>query len=291
MPDESFKHPRRVLTVADHARDFAGMRYVYPVISRRARGVSIGINLSPNNACNWRCIYCQVPNLARGASPPVDFPLFERELDQLTTAICSGSYLVDHAPPEARTLKDFAVSGNGEPTSCPDFASVVRHVGEVRARYDLVDRAGMVLITNGSLVQRPQVKEGLEKLAALDGEVWFKLDRGSDPDLATANGTPLSLDNHLVRLCQTSSICRTRIQSCWFTMAGNDPSSSELDGFVGTLRKALTLGAKIASIQLYTLARKPQLPEGANLGPVSASWLTELGARLTELGFSVDIGD
>jgi hypothetical protein len=291
LPDESFKHPRTVLTVADHTRDFARMKYVYPVISRRAKGVSIGINLSPNNACNWRCVYCQVPNLARGASPPVDFPLFESELDQLTAAICSGSYLVDHAPPEARTLKDFAVSGNGEPTSCPDFSSVVRHVGEVRARYGLADRVGMVLITNGSLVQRPQVQEGLQRLAAFGGEVWFKLDRGSEPELAAANGTPLSLDNHLARLCQTASICRTRIQSCWFTTAGNHPSPSELDGFVATLRKALSLGAKIASIQLYTLARKPLLPEGANLGPVSASWLTELGTRLTELGLTVDIGD
>ena len=47
------------LTVDDHRRDSAGMRYVYPVLSRRARGVSIGINLNPNNACNWRCVYCQ----------------------------------------------------------------------------------------------------------------------------------------------------------------------------------------------------------------------------------------
>jgi wyosine [tRNA(Phe)-imidazoG37] synthetase (radical SAM superfamily) len=59
--------PRGRLTVADHDRGSAGLTYVYPVVSRRAGGVSVGINLNVNNACNWRCIYCQVPGLTRGA--------------------------------------------------------------------------------------------------------------------------------------------------------------------------------------------------------------------------------
>jgi hypothetical protein len=63
---------RILLKTEDHSRDSAGMRYVYPVVSRRAGGVSVGINLNPNNACNWRCIYCQVPGLTRGGPPPID---------------------------------------------------------------------------------------------------------------------------------------------------------------------------------------------------------------------------
>ena len=46
----------QVLNIYDHDRDSAGMTYVYPVISRRAGGVSVGINLNTNKACNWRCI-------------------------------------------------------------------------------------------------------------------------------------------------------------------------------------------------------------------------------------------
>ena len=68
------------LSTTDHSRDSAGLRYVYPVVSRRAGGVSIGINLNTNNACNWRCIYCQVPDLVRGTAPPVDLALLEKEL-------------------------------------------------------------------------------------------------------------------------------------------------------------------------------------------------------------------
>ena len=61
-----------MLTIEDHRRDSAGMRYVYPVVSRRAGGVSVGINLNVNNACNWACVYCQVDNLTRGGPPPID---------------------------------------------------------------------------------------------------------------------------------------------------------------------------------------------------------------------------
>jgi hypothetical protein len=276
------------LTVSDHNRNITGMKYIYPVISRRAKGVSIGINLSPNNACNWRCEYCQVPNLARGSSPPVDFAQFEVELEQLTNAICHGSFLADHAPPEARVLRDFAFSGNGEPTSCPDFPAVVRRVADVRSRYGLSDKTALVLITNGSLVHRASVREALQTLSEANGEVWFKLDRGSDDALASTNGTAISLEKQVARLCQASTICRTRVQSCWYTKDGLNPTLPEVDAWVGCLQQAIRLGATLVSIQLYTLARQPLLPEGGRLGPVSDVWLAELGSRLSNLGLVVD---
>ena len=68
------------LKVSDHDRDLAGLTYVYPVLSRRAGGVSIGINLNPNNACNWHCAYCQVPDLVRGRAPAIDLARLEAEL-------------------------------------------------------------------------------------------------------------------------------------------------------------------------------------------------------------------
>ena len=61
-----------MLTTTDHDRGSAGLTYVYPVISRRSGGLSIGINLNPNNACNWRCIYCQLHALFGLRLIPVD---------------------------------------------------------------------------------------------------------------------------------------------------------------------------------------------------------------------------
>ena len=78
-----------MLTTKDHSRFQEGFEYVYPVVSRRAGGVSLGINLNTNNACNWRCIYCQVPDLIRGAPPPVDLDLLKNELSIFLDQILS----------------------------------------------------------------------------------------------------------------------------------------------------------------------------------------------------------
>ncbi len=59
-----------------HPRDFGEQRYVYPVVSRRSRGVSVGVNLSPTGLCNFQCVYCQVDGelRQRGKPPRSEFP-------------------------------------------------------------------------------------------------------------------------------------------------------------------------------------------------------------------------
>ena len=119
------------LTVEDHNRDVSGMRYVYPVVSRRAGGVSIGINLNINNACNWRCVYCQVPDLKRGSPLPIDMPLLEQELRCFLDYALHGDFMVRYVAEGDRQLQDIAFSGNGEPTSakeCPDVLTMLEKV-------------------------------------------------------------------------------------------------------------------------------------------------------------------
>ena len=103
----------KLLNVADHNRDNAGLTYIYPVVSRRAGGVSVGINLNPNNACNWRCIYCQVPELTRGAAPVIDLIRLETELYTFLQEILYGSFMQEQVAPGARRINDIALSGNG----------------------------------------------------------------------------------------------------------------------------------------------------------------------------------
>src|ERR1035437_3721203 len=128
-----------MLNVRNHSRDSAGMKYVYPVVSRRAGGVSIGINLNVNNACNWACVYCQVPDLKRGGPPPVDLNQLEIELRRFLQEITTGDFLIKQAPPEARRLVDVAFSGNGEPTSAAEFAEAVERVAQVMREFGLLE--------------------------------------------------------------------------------------------------------------------------------------------------------
>jgi wyosine [tRNA(Phe)-imidazoG37] synthetase (radical SAM superfamily) len=152
--------PRIQLATDDHSRDSAGMRYVYPVISRRAGGVSVGINLNPNNACNWRCIYCQVPELKRGGPPPIDLALLERELNEFLRDAVSGDFMATRVPAGARQLVDVAFSGNGEPTSATEFPAAVAIVERVLAAHGLAGKLIIRVITNGSLLDRKAVQGG-----------------------------------------------------------------------------------------------------------------------------------
>src|SRR6516165_2857802 len=61
-------------------RDFLDNRFVYVVISSRAHGLSVGVNLTPEKKCNFDCVYCEVD----WATPPrvnhLDVDLMASEL-------------------------------------------------------------------------------------------------------------------------------------------------------------------------------------------------------------------
>ena len=160
-----------VLDITRHDRDSAGLRYIYPVVSRRAAGVSVGINLNPNNACNWRCLYCQVPGLRRGGPPPLDLALLERELSNFLDDVLHGDFMARAVPPEARRLNDLAFSGNGEPTSAQEFPQAIAVVGQVMRRLGLAGKARLVRMIKDSLMPHPELQQGLRRHATIGGVV------------------------------------------------------------------------------------------------------------------------
>ena len=273
-----------MLSITDHSRDSAGLRYVYPVVSRRAGGVSIGINLNPNNACNWRCIYCQVPDLARGTAPPVDLPLLEKELGGFLHELQHGDFM-RHVPPEARRINDIAISGNGEPTSAQEFAEVI----EVIARHKPVDLK-LVLITNGSLIQRDNVQQGLRRMAQLNGEVWFKLDRASEAGMQRINDTKTTMDKVRQNLVTAIACCPdTWLQTCWFALDGAAPGVQEEDDYVNFVKGLLRGGIKPQGVLLYGLARPSLQAEAPRLSALSSEQMDSFAARIRMLGMDVRV--
>lgn len=277
------------LSPTDHSRDSAGLRYVYPVVSRRAGGVSVGINLNVNNACNWRCIYCQVPDLVRGTAPPVDLALLERELGGFLHELLHGDFMQRRVPEGARRINDIAISGNGEPTSAQEFAEVVECIARVRGEAGLDPAVKTVLITNGSLIHRENVQRGLRRMAGINGEVWFKLDRASAAGMALVNDTLTGMDKVRNNLAAAAALCPTWLQTCWFALDGGPPSARDEDAYLDFLSGLLRDGVDVRGVLLYTLARPSLQPEAARLAPLPLPLMEAFAQRIRELGVTVKV--
>ena len=279
----------RPLSPVDHSRDSAGLIYVYPVISRRAGGVSVGINLNINNACNWRCIYCQVPGLSRGAPAPVDLPVLRRELSGFLHDVLHGDFLTVRVPEGARQLNDIALSGNGEPTSARQFEQVVDLIGEVRSESRVPGTVKTVLITNGSLIQRKGVQSGIKKLAALNGEVWFKLDRATDAGRRRVNNVRIGVARVRANLALAAQFCPTWIQTCVFAIDGKAPGAVEREAYLKFLRGCRADSISLQGVLLYGLARPSLQPEAPRLTPLSPAEMETFAREIRALGFAVKV--
>ena len=277
------------LTIADHSRESAGLRYIYPVVSRRAGGVSIGVNLNTNNACNWRCIYCQVPDLIRGAPPPVDLAGLGRELRGFLRDVLQGDFLATRVPSDARRLNDIALSGNGEPTSAAEFEQVIDLIGEIRQQAGVPESVKTVLITNGSLMQRKAVQHGVNKLAALNGEVWFKLDRATDAGMRMVNSTRTGMARVRANLAAAARLCPTWVQTCLFAIDGAGPNEAEQEAYADFLRKCRAEQIPLQGVLLYGLARQSFQPEAPRLSALSPEQLETFAQRIRALGFPVRV--
>ena len=277
------------LSTVNHDRDSAALRYVYPVVSRRAGGVSVGINLNPNNACNWRCIYCQVPGLTRGSAPPVDLAVLENELRGFLNELLHGNFMQSRVPEGMQRVNDIALSGNGEPTSSTEFVQVIKLIARVRSELALPATVKTVLITNGSLLYRDDVQQGLRAMAILNGEVWFKLDRASEAGMRLINDTSIRMRKVRDNLIAAIAWCPTWLQTCWFALDGKPPSCQDEDDYLEFISALLRDGYKPQGVMLYGLARPSLQAEAPRLSNLPLENLQAFAGRISKLGLPVTV--
>jgi wyosine [tRNA(Phe)-imidazoG37] synthetase (radical SAM superfamily) len=275
------------LTTSDHDRDSAGLLYVYPVVSRRAGGVSVGINLNPNNACNWRCIYCQVPGLVSGIAPTIDVARLEVELDGFLDALLHGPWMEEHVPADARVLKDVAFSGNGEPTTSRQFAEIVTATGRVLENHGLAGKIPLVLITNGSLVREPHVQAGLAAMRDLSGVVWFKLDSATDAGMRRLNDAKTGPERARVNLEICARLCPTWIQTLALALDGKPPPEEEVNAYLELIRSLVRDRVPVKGVLLYGLARPSHQPEAPRLSALSLEWMEGFANEVRKAGLEV----
>ncbi len=277
------------LSTTNHCSDIVGLKYVYPVISRRAGGLSIGINFNTNNSCNWRCIYCQVPNLKIGVAPEIDFRLLEEELKFFLAHVMEGDFydrfMVDE---DKRIIKDIAIAGDGEPTSLKEFAGAIELIGTIATESGVFPKSDYILITNGSLLHQAKVQAGLQRLNEFGGEVWFKLDTATEKGRRFINNSGQSCAAALQNLILSAKLCPTKIQTCLFDYDKQGLSTEERNALLSLLT---TIKAKsnVTQVMLYTLARPSFQPESARLEKLSPEILNAFADEIRLLGYEVTV--
>lgn len=274
---------------ASHPRTFDGFRHVYPVLSRRSGGLSIGVNLNLDKLCNFDCPYCQVDRRSRSPRLPVDPARVEHEVREILGR-CAATGLAEvfpGVPPASRILRDIALSGDGEPTMEPGFSEICQRLSRVQKAW--IDAGGppfrLVCITNATLLDRPEVAEGLRSLCALDGEVWGKLDAGTESWYQRMNVTRVPLAKILENLATTAAKVPLRIQTLWMEHRGDVPSPDEVEAWLERI-EAIHRGAPLRGVQIHTVARATSQP---GCRPLPLEWLEAVGGRVAALGIPVEV--
>jgi wyosine [tRNA(Phe)-imidazoG37] synthetase (radical SAM superfamily) len=243
-----------------HERRWKDHLYVYAVVSRRSRGVSVGINLNPNKACNFNCIYCQVNRNVPATVLNVDLEKLAGELDAILQAEKEGS-LYEEAPfnalaPAERGVRDIAFSGDGEPTLFPRFKEAVQIAAEALRRYRL-DSTRLILLTDAAYLNKSDVRAALAVMDENNGEIWAKLDAGTEAYFHKVNRSKISLDQIIENILDAARVRPLIIQSLWFRMDGAAPPIEELEAFCARLNDMIAAGGQFKALQIYTIARDP----------------------------------
>lgn len=283
-----------------HDRSFQNNRYVYPVLSRRAGGISVGINLNPDKGCNFDCVYCQVDRTPLGMSSvdpihrPVEAERLVEELSILLDSLHRGDFFrtppFDQLPPGLGHVADIAFSGDGEPTMVPEFAEILKTVSAFRNQTPALSRVPLRIITNGTGLfkarLRKTVREHLFLEAAGSGgvpdEIWFKIDAADEASYLRIDKSPLSFQRYRKGVSETLKEMPVTVQTMVLDI--HDPEApfrpeglwaASMRDWFGEL---LSGGARIRAWHLYTVARKPPSPD---IAPVSRERLLGL-ARFFE---------
>lgn len=238
-----------------HPRRFEEFKFVYPVLSRRSHGISIGVNTNPDKVCNFDCLYCQVDRAAGSPVQKFDLAAAGRELREMIDIVRTGELAAhppfDSVPRELLRLNDIALSGDAEPTTLRKFSAVIELIAQIKP-----PGTKIVLITDAGGLDRADVKRGLELMDANNGEVWAKLDAGTEEYFKIINRTEIPFARILKNITETARKRPLVIQSLFLKIRGEGPAPDEIGAYCARLRDVTASGGKIKLVQVYTVARK-----------------------------------
>jgi wyosine [tRNA(Phe)-imidazoG37] synthetase (radical SAM superfamily) len=272
-------------TAFDRPRDFLNNRFVYAVISPRAHGLSLGVNLNPDKHCNFDCVYCEVDRRTPPHEMTLDVDAMGDELRRTLAFVHQGKLrerpFYQALPDELLELHHVALSGDGEPTLAPNFVEALQAVIRVRALggYPFFK---IVLITNATGLDQPLVQEGLKHLTKSD-EVWTKLDGGTQAYLNKVNRGEVPLEKVLTNILTLARQRPVVIQSMFPVINGEEPPLGEIEQYAQRLKELKADGAQIALVQIYSAARPMSHVECGHLPLKALSQIAQIVRQTTGL--------
>lgn len=276
-------------TACGYARNFLDNRFVYVLVSPRAHGLSVGINLNPDKRCNFDCVYCEVNRALPSRDQQIEVPVMVRELEQTLTLALENRLATlpgfHNLPSELLQLRHVALSGDGEPTLCPNFSDAVRAVVHLRAlgKFPFFK---LVLISNATGLNAPQVKAGLQLFTPKD-EVWLKLEAGTRAYYERINRPTVPLEQVFENILAVAQQRPVIIQSLFPRFHNEEPPEEEIEEFVARLRELKEAGAKICMVQIYSAMRAIIHPECGHLSLRSLSRIAQAVRTGTDLPVEV----
>jgi wyosine [tRNA(Phe)-imidazoG37] synthetase (radical SAM superfamily) len=246
-----------------------------PVKSRRL-GVSLGINLMPDNTklCSFNCIYCECGLNPDHKSIKVVLPTREEVKTALKKKLQS---MKDNG----ELLNVITYAGNGEPTMHPDFANIIDD--SIQLRNQLAPDARIAVLSNSTMLFKTSVVEALKKVE----DNILKLDSALPETIQIMNCPVGQFDLTKVvdRLCSFQG--KLVIQTLFLrgTVNGetfDNTTEKELKAWIGLLRVI-----KPERIMIYTISRDTPID---TLQKIDEKELNNIAAKIQhELGITAEV--
>jgi hypothetical protein len=253
-------------SVGNHRGRESG-RLVYPVISRRSGGLSLGVELFPEaKTCNFDCPYCEVFPFEGSA------PFAPADLEEELATFVEANYRAAWSP---EPVRDICISGSGEPTLSPHLGEALEICARIRdAHRDVLGAAKLVLITNSTGFLNAEVRALLHRhVREEDLAIWAKLDGASDGLFALMSRSRYFIGEivEAIRAFALVSPISIQTMACAIDVPRPaDPGSAkasqapdrrrslqaeEIEAYGRVVSELSTSGARLRQIQLYTQAR------------------------------------
>jgi len=238
-------------------RDYGRRQWVYLQCAGRTRGLAAGVNLSPGGHCDYHCRYCRPPGISPVQPRGVDAVALASELEDTLVAIRSGGPQDPESfpglPAGRRHLGQVMLSGEGEPTLCPNFLEVVETMVHIRAR-GRHPFFRFILETNGSGLERAEVREALGHFTPQD-ELWLKLDAGTGNGFHEISGSRDPFERVLSRIAGFGRQRSVVLHSLFPMVDGRPPAAPEISAYLACLCCLKDEGARIQRVDVHSVTR------------------------------------